>query len=454
VAADDSLAQLHQFYDVQKSNNAPCASRACKQNTLAYKPPFTNAELDAWIADIYANGGKAGLNWPAINKYATHYWDAVKAGYGSNIDSYTITSPDGIMLQHLMDNVYQFSAAKNFTHLQQLTRLINDNGKIREWKSFKTEAQKLNLLFNKTWLKTEYDLALAGSTMASKWVQFSSTGDRTMLRYQTIGDARVRAEHAQLNGITLPIDHSFWNTHYPPNGFKCRCDVERVPYSAPQTDDAGITPITNDSVPPLFRTNLAKDKLVFPKGHAYFKGEIAIIQDNLLPNAGAYYVQSPTNKNVWISNEVVMPSKKNDERHLLDVEIKKEIGHLLQQHFNSISFVAPELNIADWRYKKYFVDIPIANKVPDNFCNKWWEVESHEAMPAKKSHFTKMLKSGVEQSPNVIVYIKKTDFTIDVITTHIQKEWKDNPNLKELKTVLIKMPNENKLIEIKKATVK
>lgn len=42
-------------------------------------------------------------------------------------------------------------------------------------------------------------------------------------RYVTAGDHRVRHNHAKWHGVILPVDHPFWLTHFPPNGFNCRC---------------------------------------------------------------------------------------------------------------------------------------------------------------------------------------------------------------------------------------
>ena len=45
------------------------------------------------------------------------------------------------------------------------------------------------------------------------------------LRYVAVMDSRTRREHAAWDGIVLPVDHSWWCTHYPPNGWRCRCGV-------------------------------------------------------------------------------------------------------------------------------------------------------------------------------------------------------------------------------------
>ena len=34
-----------------------------------------------------------------------------------------------------------------------------------------------------------------------------------------------RPQHVSWNGLTLPKDHPFWKTHYPPNGWGCHCYV-------------------------------------------------------------------------------------------------------------------------------------------------------------------------------------------------------------------------------------
>lgn len=44
-------------------------------------------------------------------------------------------------------------------------------------------------------------------------------------KYQSMEDARVRETHAALDGVILPHDSPFWETHFPPWEFGCRCQV-------------------------------------------------------------------------------------------------------------------------------------------------------------------------------------------------------------------------------------
>lgn len=61
---------------------------------------------------------------------------------------------------------------------------------------------------------------------AGRWQQQERLKhQRPYLLYLTAGDSRVREEHQRWNYILLPVGHEFWNTHYPPNGWGCRCKV-------------------------------------------------------------------------------------------------------------------------------------------------------------------------------------------------------------------------------------
>ena len=43
--------------------------------------------------------------------------------------------------------------------------------------------------------------------------------------YSAVNDSRTRPTHRALDGLIYPANHEFWDTHYPPWGFNCRCTV-------------------------------------------------------------------------------------------------------------------------------------------------------------------------------------------------------------------------------------
>ncbi|WP_178860806.1 phage head morphogenesis protein [Thiomicrorhabdus cannonii] len=48
------------------------------------------------------------------------------------------------------------------------------------------------------------------------------------LMYELGPSENHREEHVQWSRIILPIDHPFWSTHYPPNGWGCKCRVRQI----------------------------------------------------------------------------------------------------------------------------------------------------------------------------------------------------------------------------------
>ncbi|MBN9078202.1 MAG: hypothetical protein BGN87_06290 [Rhizobiales bacterium 65-79] len=69
----------------------------------------------------------------------------------------------------------------------------------------------------------------AQSYAAGRWQQIERLkAVRPYLRYVTMEDNRVRPAHAAWHNTILPVDHPWWDTHYPPCGFNCRCHVQSL----------------------------------------------------------------------------------------------------------------------------------------------------------------------------------------------------------------------------------
>lgn len=80
--------------------------------------------------------------------------------------------------------------------------------------------------FNPRRLKLIYETNTRMAYAAGRWERIQAAkGSHPYLRYVTRADERVRASHAQWHDVTLPVDHPWWKTHFPPNGWRCRCRV-------------------------------------------------------------------------------------------------------------------------------------------------------------------------------------------------------------------------------------
>ena len=50
--------------------------------------------------------------------------------------------------------------------------------------------------------------------------------------YDAVNDKRTRPTHLALDSKVYPWDHPFWDTWFPPNGYRCRCGVRSLSESA------------------------------------------------------------------------------------------------------------------------------------------------------------------------------------------------------------------------------
>ena len=78
-------------------------------------------------------------------------------------------------------------------------------------------------------LRTIYTANLRTARAAGQWERAQRTkAALPYLRY-SLGPSEVhRPEHVAWDGTVLPVDHEFWTTHMPPNGWGCKCRVRQV----------------------------------------------------------------------------------------------------------------------------------------------------------------------------------------------------------------------------------
>lgn len=78
-------------------------------------------------------------------------------------------------------------------------------------------------------LKTIYRTNMAVAAMTGLYKELKAASDiMPYWRYVTVGDGRVREEHAKIHGKILRHDDPFWDKYFPPNGYNCRCSVEGI----------------------------------------------------------------------------------------------------------------------------------------------------------------------------------------------------------------------------------
>ncbi len=77
--------------------------------------------------------------------------------------------------------------------------------------------------------RTIFHTNIRTSYMSGKWEEAQRTKARRPYgRYVAVKDNRTRPEHAIWHGKVVLLDDPWWNTHWPPNGWGCRCTMQTV----------------------------------------------------------------------------------------------------------------------------------------------------------------------------------------------------------------------------------
>lgn len=237
----------------------------------AQLPLFTDTEMEWYVLQVFTGMVTShNLSVEYHYKIAAYLEKALAEGFGP-----PLTQESYQTFMGLRKHIYIFSAAKQYSQVREMSALINLKGNTGNFKEFRETADKIFESYNKQYLKTEYTTAVGQSEMAKQWTQFQEQKESLpMLRYHTQRDARVRDEHAALEGITRTVGDKFWNTYMPKNGWRCRCFVTQHTDEEQETDLSmrEIPPWGDKQFPNVFRMNPGKDELIFnPRFHPYFK---------------------------------------------------------------------------------------------------------------------------------------------------------------------------------------
>ena len=139
---------------------------------------------------------------------------------------------------------------------------------------------------NRNWRsEVIYRTNIRTAYQAGRWQQLTDPdvlATQPYLEYRH-GDSRhPRPQHLAWDGLILPADDPFWQSHYPPNGWGCKCKV----LSAGPRDLKRAGKSTPDSTPPVEIDPVTGVPAGIDKGWDYNVGQAAekgyqILKDNL-----------------------------------------------------------------------------------------------------------------------------------------------------------------------------
>jgi len=234
----------------------------------ADQPSFNidlNDYVDRALKNMYAGKTKPGQpDADIVRAEAEEIWKAVKQGWNLKEENIRYGSMEQRILIQMRHNTFVHTVFKRHHYALDMAReLFNEKGEVRSFGEFsKAVKGKVDPNYNKNWLRTEYNTAYASGQMARKWQTYVRRGG--FIVYVAVMDDRVRYDHARMNKARYPVDHPFWLTHYPPNGWNCRCTTRWD-----GTEGETVPTQYIDDVPPVFQNNVGMTGVLF-KDSPYF----------------------------------------------------------------------------------------------------------------------------------------------------------------------------------------
>lgn len=151
----------------------------------------------------------------------------------------------GAMKADLLDDLRQAvdKAISTGTTLETFRKDFTEIVGRRGWQGWTGEGSPEGFAWR---TKVIYETNLRSSYAAGRWAQLNDPDFKALMpfwRYvHNDSVANPRPQHKRWGDakLTLPTDHPFWRTHFPPNGWGCRCRVTAV--MAPKAGDATEPP--------------------------------------------------------------------------------------------------------------------------------------------------------------------------------------------------------------------
>lgn len=231
--------------------------------------------------------------------------------------------------------------------MRDARKLISDAGWWGEKEVVGPDGVARKTRFNPARLKLIFDVNTRMAWSAGRWERIQAAKDsHPFLRYVTRADERVRQSHRVWHNVTLPVDHPWWQTHYPPCGWRCRCravpmrrtefeqrdDLQRqppsepdVPWTNPKTGEVRMVPARID---PGFGYNVGE-------AAARWRGLIEAARDKVAGYAAAIGAQladdiAPLVERDWAGwIDAALAGKERNRLGWLGVISPRDLAHLM-----------------------------------------------------------------------------------------------------------------------------
>ncbi|WP_448660310.1 phage minor head protein [Sphingomonas sp. CJ99] len=206
--------------------------------------PSAGVPPEEAIAFFRAKGFRIGFNWQDVFRAEHARWFTVAKAMSRDL------------LEDIRAEVDK--AITDGTTLEDFKKALRPKLEARGWWGRKpmidpaTGRQEIVQLGSPRRLKTIFNANVRTAYAAGKWQRIERTKAAfPFLEYSSVMDGRERPEHHAWDGTIQPVDSDWWDTHYPPCDWECRCDV--IPRTQRMLDRKGLmvttAPVRHPDVP-------------------------------------------------------------------------------------------------------------------------------------------------------------------------------------------------------------
>ncbi|WP_313411049.1 minor capsid protein [Sphingobacterium multivorum] len=369
-----------------------------------------------------------GYDPELVKAYGSQLSKAVDKGYPKIEADFSME--DQKKIHSLKNNVWQFSTAKTYTQLKQMSdALVAPDGKLRTFDEFRIQAALISGEQLRH-LKTEYQTAVAGAQMASKWVEIQRMKSTyPLLQFIAVEDEHTTALCRSLDGVIRPVDDSLWQQFYPPNHYNCRSTVKQLRKGEVTSDDDVVRP----DIPNIFKVNLGERGLAFPEDHAYFTGTpVEVLKDarQHFPYAMQFNILDETDELKGIIRQhYLVDTKASDYSRLLQIAKAKATKD------KTIVDIMPTLDPDTYKAQRaiIFPDAKEGKSADLRIDKILWEEEF-----STKSHNVNNIKhaigAGSKQANHIIITLSEEIDRL-ILDRLVNGRWRDH---KDLKTIIFR----------------
>lgn len=383
-----------------------CCHSVHPRNEASVSASFTPELMARLLADIFARKFNVEDEiYPELYEAARDTFErALQEGYPIE----DVDDADTLFRQALKDDADVFAAFR--THRMQndiASQLLDENGKLKEFRRFQEDAESVIGTYNNHWLRTEYDTAVLRARYAADWKRFSRNADiLPNLKWMPTTSADPDVFHMEYwrIGLTLPKTHPFWKNHHPHDRWGCKCDLE-------ETDEpvTGTIPEVDYRPSPGLENNPGLEPELFSHTHPYY--EKAYPGAEKAVEKMIHYTVIPTRSGKLRIHD-------GHGKHERDENIR--IGTYLAEKHD---------------YEIDLLDNPQNRKSADSY-NRTLEVEQEYKMNVTptKSSIDNLLRDAKKQADDIVLWID-SDISLENLAAAIRSRVKRSQNISHITIV-------------------